>query len=88
MMLVYFAKAKDSSIWLFITAFLINALGIYIWMYSMKKGIESATAITVYALMTMAGCTLLGNMLFHEHLSIVNWVGISLAAIALILISI
>jgi multidrug transporter EmrE-like cation transporter len=57
-------------------------------MYTMKKGIESATAITFYALFTVAGCSFLGFVIFKEPLSLVNGVGLALAVIALVLISI
>ncbi len=88
MMLVWYAKHKEASPLLFWAAFLINAGGIYVWQYSMRKGIESATAITVYCLLTTAGCTALGYFFFSEHLSIINWVGIALAIVALFLITI
>lgn len=87
MMLVWFAKHKNASPVLFWSAFLINAFGIYVWQYSMRKGIESATAITVYCLLTIAGCTALGYFFFQEHLSLVNWCGIVLAIISLFLIT-
>lgn len=88
MMLVWYAKHKDATPLLFWTAFVINAIGIYVWQYSMRKGIESATAITVYCLLTTAGCTALGYFFFQEELSLTNWCGIILAIIALILITI
>jgi len=88
MMLVWYAKHANSSIWFFIIAFLINALGIYIWQYSMKVGIESSMAITTYCLLTTLGCTVLGYFIFGEVLSLVNWIGIFLSIIALILITI
>lgn len=87
MMLVWYAKHKEASLLLFWTAFLINAAGIYVWQYSMRKGIESATAITVYCLLTTVGCTALGYFFFHEQLSIKQMTGILLAIISLCLIT-
>ena len=87
MMLVYYAKKESHPLWLFITALVINTCGIFIWTYSMKKGIESATAITVYAIFTVAGCSFLGFAIFHEPLSLMNKIGLFTAIISLILIS-
>lgn len=88
MMLTWYAKKNGTSIWVFIAAFIINALGIFIWTYSMKKGIEAATAITVYAVFTVMACSALGYGIFGETLTATNLVGIILAVISLILMSI
>lgn len=88
MMLVWFAKKPNHPILFFIGAFLINAFGIAVWTYTMMKGIESATAITFYAVATVAGCSILGYYVFGEHLSNINLAGVILAVVALILMSI
>jgi multidrug transporter EmrE-like cation transporter len=87
MMLVWYAKHKDSSPWLFIIAIMISLSGIYVWQYSMRKGIESAMAITTYCLLTTVGCTILGTLVFNEVLSTANIIGIILSIISLILIT-
>ena len=50
MMFVWWAKNQSHPVWCLILGFILNTIGILIWMYTMKLGIESATAITVYAL--------------------------------------
>lgn len=88
MLFVWWAKKPlHPKLSLIIGMILLNVTAI-IWAYTMRKGIESATAITIYALFTMAGCTALGYFMFDENLSTINWIGMVLAAIALIMISI
>lgn len=86
MLFVWWAKKPTHPLWSLITAILMTLITICLWGYTMRKGIESATAITVYALFTVAGCTALGYFVFNENLSIINWIGIAIAIIALILI--
>lgn len=88
MLFVWWGKRSDHPIWSLITAFILNAIGCGIWTYTLKKGIESATAITFYALFTVAGCSLLGILYFKECLSAANWAGVGLGVISLILLSI
>lgn len=88
MSFVWWAKKDNHPILSIITGiFLMNLAGI-IWMYSMRKGIESATAITFYALFTVAGCSSLGIIVFNEQLSLINSIGLILAFFALVLIGI
>jgi multidrug transporter EmrE-like cation transporter len=61
---------------------------LFVWGYSMRRGIESATAITVYALSTVAACSLLGWLVFKEPLSTTNAIGMALAVPALVLLTI
>ncbi len=86
-MLVWFAKTTKMNYLLFIIAFLINAVGIIIWTYSMRKGIESVTAITVYAVCTTIGCSLVGYLYFNEIFSTIKLVGLILGIISLILLN-
>lgn len=87
MMLVAWAKGSRSPWYLFAAAFVINAFGIAVWTYTMRMGIESATAITIYAVFTVAGCALLGHFQFGETLSTVNIIGVILGIVSLILVS-
>lgn len=87
MMLVWYAKHTKSSIWIFISALTLSVIGIFIWQYSMRKGIESAAAITVYCILTTLGCTFLGWYFFDEILTTKQWVGMGLAIIALLLMN-
>jgi multidrug transporter EmrE-like cation transporter len=87
MLLVWWAKkSTHPSLSLILGLALVNA-GALVWAYTMKKGIESATAITFYALFTVAGCSLLGFLVFKEHLTRINAIGLVLALIALVMIS-
>ena len=88
MMLVLWSKNIKHEWWLFVGAILLNILGIIIWCYSMRKGIESAQAITIYAIFTVAGCSLIGHILFKEELSTVNVVGLILSLLSVILVRI
>ena len=54
----------------------------------MRKGIESAAAITIYAIFTVISCTLVGYFKFHENLSGINLIGLIIGILSLILISI
>ena len=88
MLFVWWAKNHSHPLWCIIVGMiLLNITGL-LWAYTMYKGIESATAITLYSLLTVAGCSFLGYVVFHETLTTVNAIGLALAAIALILISI
>ena len=66
MSFVWWAKSKEHSAFLFLFALLLSLSAITIWSYSMFKGIESAMAITVYALLTVAGCTALGYLFLND----------------------
>ena len=87
MAFVWWAKQETHPVWFLATAIvLLNGASI-LWVYSMRAGIESASAITCYALFTVAGCSLLGYLVFGEALSSVNAVGLFLALVALVLIN-
>ena len=86
MLLVWWAKQADHPAWILIFGMILLNVAAVIWTYSMYKGIESATAITFYALFTVAGCSLLGFLVFKEALTAVNAVGIALSLVALVLI--
>lgn len=88
MLLVWWAKNPKHPLWSLIIAVILNSIGMFIWTYTMKNGIESATAITFYALFTVAGCSFLGFVIFNEPLSMTNTIGLIMGFIALILISI
>ncbi len=88
MLFVWWAKRASHPMWSAIIGIILLNAATIIWMHTMKKGIESATAITFYALFTVAGCSFLGFVIFKEPLSLVNGFGIVLAIVALILISI
>jgi multidrug transporter EmrE-like cation transporter len=87
MALVWWAKQPDHPIMALVLGIVLNLCGLMVWAYSMRKGIESAMAITVYALFTVAACSLLGFLIFKEPLSFTNSIGLGLALIALIMIS-
>ncbi|MCE9541856.1 hypothetical protein K8R03_04870 [Candidatus Kaiserbacteria bacterium] len=87
MLFVWWAKRESHPLSAVIIGMILLNVATLVWMYTMRKGIESATAITFYALFTVAGCSYLGFIIFHEPLSLVNSVGLLLAVIALILIS-
>jgi multidrug transporter EmrE-like cation transporter len=84
---VWWAKNPTHPIWFLVGAIILNIIGLAIWAYTMRNGIESAMAITAYSLMTVAGCSFLGVVIFKEALSTVNAIGMILAMIALVLIS-
>ncbi len=86
MLLVWWAKKESHPLYAAILGMVLINIASIVWMYTMRKGIESATAITFYALFTVAGCSFLGFIIFQEHLSMTNGIGIILAFIALILI--
>jgi len=88
MLFVCWAKKSSHSLAILFTATILNLIGTALWTYSLKAGIESATAITVYALFTIGGCSLLGYAIFNKHLTALNFVGLMLAVIALVMISV
>lgn len=87
MLLVWWAKRDNHPLFAGATGLILINVASIIWMYTMKKGIESATAITFYALFTVAGCSFLGFVIFNEQLSLINSIGLILGFLALILIS-
>ncbi len=54
---------------------------------SIRIGVELVVAIIFYAIGTVLGCTFVGVIIFKEHLSIMNGIGIILSLISLILIN-
>ena len=87
MLFVWWAKSENHPSWTWIVGILLLNIATVVWMYTMRKGIESATAITFYALFTVAGCSFLGFVIFKEHLSLLNSAGLILGFISLIMIS-
>ena len=87
MLFVWWAKRINHPSWAAIIGIILLNIAAVAWMYTMKKGIESATAITFYALFTVAGCSFLGFVIFKEPVSTTNAIGLVLAVIALVLIS-
>lgn len=87
MLFVWYAKKESHPVLAMIIALICSNISIWVWSYTMRHGIESPMAITTYCLLTMTGCTMLGCFVFNEHLSMINWIGIGLSFIALLLIS-
>jgi multidrug transporter EmrE-like cation transporter len=88
MLFIFWAKKETHPTWLIGMAFLLNTIGTIIWIYCLRFGIESAFAITFYALFTVAGCSVVGYFVFKEHLSVVNFIGLILSVLSILLISI
>lgn len=86
MLFVWWAKRDNHPVFAMILGMVLLNIASIAWMYTMRKGIESATAITFYALFTVAGCSFLGFVVFKEPLSLMNGIGIGLALVALVLI--
>ena len=87
MLLVWYAK-RPSHPMLAIAAglVLVNAATL-VWTYTMRHGIESATAITCYALFTVIGCSALGVLVFKERVSGLAAFGMALGLVSLVLMS-
>ena len=83
---VFYAKGKSHTNLFLIGGLILTNIAALVWAYSMRKGIESAVAITFYALLTVAACTAVGVFLFKEPLSVINGIGIILALVALFMI--
>src|SRR5271157_6044924 len=88
MLFVWWAKKDNHPPFAIILGLVLMNIAGLVWAYTMKNGIESATAITFYALFTVAGCSFLGFVIFKESLSFVNSLGLVLALVALIMISV
>jgi multidrug transporter EmrE-like cation transporter len=86
-LLVFYAKSKTHHLGFIIAGIALTNVAAVVWAYSMKKGIESSIAITFYALFTVAACSAIGFFVFKEDLSMMNGIGIFLALIALVMIS-
>ena len=87
-LLVWWAKKESHPTYAIVLGMVLMNISGFIWAYTMRKGIESAMAITFYALFTVAACSFVGFVVFHEPLSTVNVAGIFLALISLVLIGI
>lgn len=87
MFLVWYAKSATHPKIAFAVGAGIVLMSTFLWTYTMFKGIESATAITCYALFTVMGCSFLGVVVFKESLSVTNAIGMALGLIALVLVS-
>lgn len=88
MLFVWWAKKSTHPSWSWISGLVLLNIATLVWMYTMRKGIESATAITFYALFTVIGCSFLGFVVFKEPLSLINIIGLILGIVALVIISI
>ena len=88
MLFVWWAKEDTHPNWSWIVGMVLLNIATLVWMYTMRRGIESATTITFYALFTVAGCSFLGFIIFKEQMHVVNIIGLCLALVALILIAI
>ncbi len=88
MLLVWWAKRENHPTLAIIVGMVFMNIAGLVWTYTMRHGIESATAITFYALFTVAGCSFLGLVIFKETLSLINYFGMALALIALVMISV
>jgi multidrug transporter EmrE-like cation transporter len=88
MCLVWWAKSPKHPYSYFTIGVVLTMIGLTVWAYSMRRGIESAMAITSYSLLTVAGCTFIGVMVFKESMTTMNMAGIALAAVALVMISV
>lgn len=88
MLFVWYAKKVDHPVHIAVTGLFLANISICVWSYSMREGIESSMAITMYCLLTMIGCTILGYFVFKEDLTLLNWIGIGLAIVAILFISI
>jgi multidrug transporter EmrE-like cation transporter len=88
MLLVWFSKDLHHNKIVLLAGVIIINLATFLWTYTMYKGIESATAITCYALFTVVGCSFLGIVVFKESISTVNAFGMGLGLLSLILVSI
>jgi multidrug transporter EmrE-like cation transporter len=87
MLFVWWAKEESHPIPAMVLGLVLLNIASVVWMYTMREGIESATAITFYALFTVAGCSFLGFVVFKEHLSPINVTGLALSVVALVFIS-
>lgn len=88
MLMVLWAKNQKHQSWLLIIGvFLIMITGV-IWSYSIYKGMKVTAAITIYAILSIIGCSFTGIIVFHEQLTIINIIGMIVGIIALIMISI
>ena len=88
LLFVWWAKEDAHPAWSWIVGIILLNIATVVWMYTMRKGIESATAITFYALFTVAGCSFLGIVIFKEPFKFINLLGIIMGVIALIMISV
>ena len=88
MLFVWWAKKDTHPAWTWILGIVLVNIAAIVWMNAIRKGIDAATAITFYALFTVAGCSFLGFVIFKEPLSVTNVIGMILALVALLLISI
>jgi multidrug transporter EmrE-like cation transporter len=86
MLLVWWAKKETHPVACLVAGVVMLNIAGFIWAYSMRQGIESAVAITFYAIVTVLGCSWLGIAIFKEPLSTTNAVGIGIGLVALVLV--
>lgn len=71
----------------FIVGFLIYALGTIFWAVSLKYGLLSK-AISLFTILNLVIIILVGMIFFHENISLINKLGVSLGIISVILMEI
>ncbi|MBT8245826.1 MAG: EamA family transporter [Winogradskyella sp.] len=81
-------KFNIKSLPLGITLGLINYASIYFLLKALRvDGLESSTLFTVNNVAIVAVSTLIGLVIFSEKISTKNWVGISLALVSIVLVT-
>jgi len=83
---VLFKKwANSNKLYFVIIGFIIYLAGTIFWAFSLKYEFISKAG-AVFVLLNLIGLALVGLLIFKEHLSVLNWVGIFLGLISILLI--
>ncbi len=69
----------------------VGALSVYIianifWLISLKNGAELATGAVIFSIVSEVLAILIGVLIYHEHLSLTQGIGIILGLVSLVLL--
>jgi multidrug transporter EmrE-like cation transporter len=78
---------NSDSMWWAMATYVAYNLGVMLWFPALRQRNELAIVGTVWSLMSMIATVLIGVAAFHEHLSTQQIAGISLALVAMALLS-
>ena len=78
--------AITNKIWIGATALGIYVIANLFWLISLKNGAELATGAVIFSIVSEVLAILIGVLIYHEHLTLTQGVGILLGLVSLVLL--
>ncbi len=78
--------AITNKLWIGVGALAVYIIANIFWLVSLKNGAELATGAVIFSVISQILAILIGVLIYHEHLSIIQGIGIILGLISLVLL--